>query len=807
MKKFRRVLLFLLLVPICFGFSACKKNNDADNSGNTPPTEQNPGDNTTPTASTYTVNFDYNLPEDYDFLLTDYQLTKEVGTSTNLVSPSSAKLSEFFEGWLKNGEGETLTGSVSGSAGEVINLKGKWNEENLRKFYYSDGLSFDLSEMGYSAKVISYTGSSSTVILPKYFNDGVYNYEVNKIGDSVFENNKNINKLIINGDGLSIGNSAFKNTNISTFDFNKVTQIGEYAFENTKLTSVTLNSNVSFLGTGAFKNCINLVSFDFNGADLEYEIINPYSLETIKRTGVSEEAFSGCSLLKTLSNTSNLKGIGYSAFSGCTSLENTDFLGNKVVSINGNAFLNCTGLTSVNLPESITSINDDEGIFVGCENISELKIGYIYLKRSSNGVFNDSLINHLWGKDTETVGSVTKIVITGNSVTKLYEYYFTGFVNLTDFEMSNSITEIEDYTFSGCSKLENIVFSNSIDVSSFSSDALNGTKYLKDLNKPWILNETILFYVPKTLSDEYKNYVVPNGVTTINANVFANNETLETLKIPSSVTSIGVGAFSYCRNLTSVEFETNPNLTSFSEGLFYSCINLATIIGLDKLSALSSIMCESFAYTKISTFTIPSTVSLIEESAFAGSKISKFVMLGSNKNYSVEDGVLYETKNSQKVLLLYPSAKTDAFFFCPEDVDKFGANAFYNVENLIICFKSNSITWGTSTSQGEPYVNVFNKKLSFICLGEKIEYPSISMDYYTKISDGSASYDLTNKTIKLTDFTGDEGLYYIGFADDTNNNKISIAAFEIEKVTVDSVETLQVKENTLKILKTDLTSI
>lgn len=807
MKKLRRVLLFLLLVPICFGFSACKKSGDTDDAGNTPPTEQNPGGDATPNG-TYTVNFDYNLPEDYEFLLSDYSITKEVGASADLVSPSSAKLSEHFEGWQKDGEGETLTGSVSGSAGEVINLKGKWNENNLRKFYYSDGLSFDLSSG--SAKVISYTGSSSTVILPKDFKNSSINYNVNKIGDSVFENNKNINKLIINSDSLAIGNSAFKNTNISNFEFDKVTQIGDYAFENTKFTSVTLNSKVNFLGSGAFKNCENLTSFDFNGADLEYSVTDNGTSTKIEQLGVSNEAFSGCILLKTLSNTSNLKGIGVSAFSGCVALENTDFLGDKITSIGINAFKDCAGLTSANIPAGVTSINGE--IFSGCENISELKIGYIYLFNEAEDRSDDTLIHHLWGEDDEgshrSIKSVTKIVITGNKVTTLYENYFLGFDNLTTFVMSNSITKIKDYTFNGCSKLENITFSNNIDINGFTHLALYGTKYLNDLDEPWLLNDDkILFFVPKEkLSAEYKNWEIPSTVTTIKADVFAGNEIIETIKIPSSVTIIEDGAFSCCPNLLSVEFETNSNLTSLSKNLFSQCTKLQTITGITNLQALTSIKQGTFAYTKVSIFTIPSTVTQIDEGAFANSQITKFEMSGENPYYSVENDVLYETKNSEKILLAYPSKKTDEFFLCPSGVTKFASESFAfgglgdNVNLKYICFNTNSMLWGETSDVNGPYKNVFTHKFAFICLGDTINYTGVAMDYYSSIT--GVNYN-GSKIVFESEFNADTepGLYFIK-KQLNEQDTISIIIFELEK----NGDSLQVKEGSCKVFSTDLVS-
>lgn len=807
MKKLKRFLLLLLIVPICFGFSACKKNKDKDNLDSNPPsTEQSPdtgndnggGGNAEPVVETYVVNFDYNLPEDYEFLLNDFTRIETTGTSLSLTNFVTGNLSNYFDGWKRNGSGEFLT-EVSGSKDEVINLKGNWNEENLRKYYYSDGIELDSDDTGSRTKVISYSGESKTVILPKYLKNGTSDYEVNEICDSVFEN-KNIEKIIINSTGVAVDDSAFKKTNLSSIDFSKVLDIGDNAFENTKLTSVNLKSGINSVGKSAFKDCILLNEINFNSNSL----------------GVLDYTFSGCQSLSLISNTGNLTSIGTSAFSGCLSLTNTDFIGNNVTMIGENAFKDCSGLLNVNIPASVVNLYDT--ILNGCENIAELSIGNIYIT-SPNDTRFDNLINHLWGKvyneksgedENRNIESVTKIVITGNSVTKLYKNYFYGFVNLATFEMSDSITEIEEDTFNSCVNLKTIDLSASIDVDKFSYLAFRGTKYLSELNEPLVLNNSVIVYAPKTLSEKYKNYIVESNITKITKSAFLGNETLETIKFHSNIELIAEKAFQECENLTSVEFETNTNITKINKRVFYRCTSLASI-NLGALTNLTIIDNEAFVSTNISKFTIPTTVTQINKNVFGNAKITEFVLSGTTSvKYKVVDGVLYDISGSTTKLLAYPAKKADDIFVCPDDVTEFMSYSFYGVENLYIFFRNLSIAWEeTINAIGQTQYNVFNSNsLSFICLKDvsNFTYTEKSVDYYSYTDDAQYGYDNSSITLVNKDNLS-EGLYFVGFTNEDNDNKISIAVFELEKVGSGDEETLQVKEGSLKTFNTNLNSL
>ena len=82
-------------------------------------------------------------------------------------------------------------------------------------------------------------------------------------------------------------------------------------------------------------------------------------------------AFLNCSGLTSLSLPSSLTSIKYRAFYGCSGLTSLS-LPSGITSIDWNAFSGCSGLTSLTLPSSLTSI--DSGAFSGCSGLTSLSL-------------------------------------------------------------------------------------------------------------------------------------------------------------------------------------------------------------------------------------------------------------------------------------------------------------------------------------------------------------------------------------------------------------------------------------------------
>lgn len=138
---------------------------------------------------------------------------------------------------------------------------------------------------------------------------------------------------------------ALKTINLT----DKITSIGDDALWScTSLEDVGDVSNVTKLVDRAFHNCKNLTSLNF----------------TNKFTSIPSSSFYGCEKLTSFGDLSGLTGdLGGGAFQGCKAITgefNTNGFGNSTItSIGSSAFENCTGLTIITIPETVTYIYKD----------------------------------------------------------------------------------------------------------------------------------------------------------------------------------------------------------------------------------------------------------------------------------------------------------------------------------------------------------------------------------------------------------------------------------------------------------------
>ena len=256
----------------------------------------------------------------------------------------------------------------------------------------------------------------------------------------------------------------------------------------------------------------------------------------------------------------------------------------KVTSIGILAFYECSGLTSVTIPNSVTSIGDKA--FYDCRGLTSVHISDVaaWCNIKFGSVDSNPLYYalHLF-----VDGSEVKDLVIPNSVTSIGNWVFSGCSGLTSITIPNSVTSIGDYAFYNCSGLTSVTIPNS--VTSIGWGAFSGCSGLTSVT-------------------------IPNSVTSIGLSAFYECSGLTSVTIPNSVTSIGYEAFYYCRSLTSV---TIPNsVTSIGKSAFYNCSGLTSVTIPNSVTSIGN---SAFSgCSGLTSVTIPNSVTSIGNSAFSG---------------------------------------------------------------------------------------------------------------------------------------------------------------------------------------------
>ena len=450
---------------------------------------------------------------------------------------------------------------------------------------------------------------------------------VTSIGDYAFSGCKGLTSITIPDGVTGIADSAFRYcTGLTSVTIgNGVTSIGANAFDDcTGLTSVTIGSCVTSIGYGAFENCTGLTSITIpfvggsasatsasestlfgyifgtssytggtatkqyykSGSSATYYI--PSSLKEVTVTGgnLLYGAFYGCTGLTSITIPNSVTSIGYEAFYGCTGLTSVT-LGNGVTSIGDDAFRGCTGLTSVTLGNGVTSIGDRA--FYGCTGLTFItmptKVTSIgqYAFSGCTGITSVTIPDSVTSIEEDVFsGCMGLVSITiPSSVRSIGGEAFSGCKGLTSVTIPNSVTSIGYRAFSGCTGLTAVTIGNS--VTSIGDRAFSGCTGLTSIQvsagntKYHSQGNCLIETGSKTLVLGCKNSVIPSDgtVTSIGNYAFYGCTWLASITIPDSVTSIGSYAFSGCKGLTSVTI--GNGVTSVEAAAFYYCTGLTSV--------------------------------------------------------------------------------------------------------------------------------------------------------------------------------------------------------------------------------------
>lgn len=514
----------------------------------------------------------------------------------------------------------------------------------------------------------------------------------------------------------TVPSNVLNGTNVNTVNVSAKTikTLDESSLSSQNLTTVIFgnSSNIETIGNYAFQS---------SG-------ITTLSLPTKVKT-IGNSAFSGCSNLSTLTIPNSIESIGNSAFYGCSNLASVKFSGGtkaKSLTLGNYVFQNCTKLTEITLPSSLTEIGTNMfsgsgmvnfNVETGGKGISAsngiiykdtqkvlvsvlpTKEGSVQIPSSVNyiedGAFNGSKVTEVTfenGSNTSTklcIGSQSTIEGEGGAFNGTsYQGAFQGDDTITSITLpSNREVWIGGNAFNGCSSLTTLNLGHTKNIG---DSAFSGCTGLTTLT-------------------------LPETLTSLGNYAFSSCSGLKgELKIPKSLNEVGQNAFNECRGITSLTFESDTQMTKIGDSAFYGMFTAPTTgqqgVEIKLPESITEIGSSAFGSSNFTKITIGKKVKTIGNNAFSSAGVTEVVF--------EENGAL-ETigKNA------FSSTKITSIEI-PATVKEIGDRAFSSCSSLTtVTFKegsgSETLSLGT-IENGNGYVFQSCTKLNTIELPARI---------------------------------------------------------------------------------------
>lgn len=338
--------------------------------------------------------------------------------------------------------------------------------------------------------------------------------------------------------------------------------IGEWAFNNVYMESVTLPDTLQEIAKGAFNTCSSLSNVYFYGTKKQWESIKigEHNQELLKAT------------LKTQYTPSNPPKEGYLSYAimagkvtiiGCDPYATGEIVipdtieGYPVTIIGEEAFVNTTGITKVTVPKHLEVIADFAFRYSGVTEIvipdSVTSLGFC-------------AFDECWRLKEVTVGTgITKIaaqtfhcceqleiVTLHNGITEIGQNAFKECYALKSIDLPASLQTIGGSAFNKCTSLTSVVIPDGVTI--VSRFAFSDCSSLTEVVLPRWLTVIEDYAFRKC---RFTQVQIPDLVTAIGEKAFGECTELTEITLPSVLTTVGPDAFEKCDSLTEVLYYSN----------------------------------------------------------------------------------------------------------------------------------------------------------------------------------------------------------------------------------------------------------
>ena len=560
--------------------------------------------------------------------------------------------------------------------------------------------------------------------------------------DSVILKNVNFDNVKVVGDYAFYNCKSLNCEDIGGAKTAELYSVGDYSFANTRFSHLTLTKLVR-LGVGSFSGCTKLTSVELGQStrvgEKMFENTGLTSV-TVYGDSIADEAFKGCSDLKTVVIANDLTYLGASAFQDCKVL-NSVSINASLEEIGAGAFMGCKKLTSLQLPDGAINIRDDAFANSGLTTLklsanTELAYLGVALFRDVKNFDVDITLSNLYIKEEGTIYNNAKDTIVfvlptatplntytviagvkeigsgafsslpnlktvtfadGSVLSYIGENAFADCTKLNTVELPANEIEVEDFAFYGTGNLVNIDLSKVTSVGhyAFCDSAVKNV----DLSKATEIgigafytatNLSTLVIAENAVIGEYA--FAESSVKTVNLNgdavlgegAFFGCTVLNSFDFADLTGTIPAYAFYGCTALTSV---VAPKITEIGESAFSDCYALATIDAenLKKVgnSAFAPISEEATTANVAASVNLPA-LEYIGDSAFYGMLYLESVDLSKATYVGYAAFALCESLESVTLTDTLEEVGDYAFYGCTalDTIDlsnlvKIGEGAFY----------------------------------------------------------------------------------------------------------------------------------